>query len=187
MNNTPIRFPQGVYADWYVYPILLEGTGLAGLVNGETATGSFRVLADHDFLWVSSYASCTVGSGNGQGIPWLAYQSTAAPTNLFPAIYSYPLRAQIIDAGQQHGLTNAEVPFDSIFGDARRGAKSLVMPRAIKRNSSLQVTVRRFAAGQFDQAGNAGALGIRVHMAFEGYRLKGDQGLIYQFLGIPQN
>lgn len=161
----------------YQYPLLFEGAAGAGILLNETQILPVAVQLNHWFIWTHLSAHCTVGSGAGNGLPFHAYQPVAAALAHDPGPPSWPVRIQIQDASSQENLQQAFIPLSCIAGN--QVARQLSIPRLWQPNSTIQVSLYRFAAGQLTEAGTAATtFGIRVHLVFEGYRVFHDESLL---------
>lgn len=161
-------------AEWFSYPLLFEGAAGTGLVSLASQTLSIQIQSGQQFLWTHAYAEVTCQTAAGDGVPYAAYQGAATPA---ASLLSWPLRVTIQDSGTQSQMMNAEVPLASVFGSQVNGWHELPSPRLFKPNSSIQVTLRRFAQGQLDNAGANTATVLRAHLLFEGWRILSEQAL----------
>ncbi|MFG0317542.1 MAG: hypothetical protein ACF8XB_09725 [Planctomycetota bacterium JB042] len=155
--------------DWFSYPLVFNGNDGLGLGNGEQQTLSIQIQNNHAFLFTHAVAYVTQFSGAGDGLPFLAQFGAMTGG---AQIASWPLKVKIFDAGSQLSLMNDEVPLAAVFGDGNRGVMhELPLPRLFAPNTSIQVTLRRFAEGQVDEAGAATTEQLQADLVFAGYRL----------------
>lgn len=139
----------------------------SALDNGGTQTQSFSINASSTFIWTGGLASVRNAT---VGLPFMAYEGAMTGGANVP---SWPVYCQITDNGDNEQLQAGEVPLGAWFGDAAtQGERQLIRPRLFSSNSSVSVTLRRFAEGQRDAAGAATNFNLDIDLVFTGYRIK---------------
>lgn len=151
--------------DWYAYSLLFSA-----LNNGDSSTQSLQIQSDSAFIWTHAVAVVT---SDDVGLPFLAYEYDTAAANGpgVCSVDSWPLRVEITDGGLQRQLVQRETALSAIFGrDASRPGE-LARPRLFKPNSSIQVSLRRWAEGQREEDGTASDRNLTAELVFIGYKL----------------
>ncbi len=137
-HHIPVQRSPRELKSYYIYEL-----EVLALVSGATATDSFNIEANSDFIWTKGMYFADIAAG---------IQTDG--TRVIPLV-----SIQLIDTGSGRQIFSNPIPISSVFGTGKF-PYLLPLPYRFARNATLQGTFTNFDA----------AATYNIRLAFGGYR-----------------